>query len=102
MATPCTKEDEEQHLSDKIAKLTIKVEDSECNNELDGSVVDDIETCKTPTAIEYRIPEPSTCPPAPRKRKGPFSDADKNGDKRIVMEKEIETIFSPDHDSSKT
>lgn len=95
-----TKEvDEEQQLSDKIAKLTIKVQD-QCNNELLADSVVDFETCKTPTAIEHRIPEISTCPPAPKKRKGPFTDADNNDDKRVVKEKEVETLFFPDHDSS--
>lgn len=30
-------------------------------------------TCTTPTAKEYKIPNVMTCPPAPRKRKAPFS-----------------------------
>ncbi|XVF22215.1 hypothetical protein REPUB_Repub12eG0154500 [Reevesia pubescens] len=103
MVTICTEEDMQQILSDKIAKLKVNVEDMECNNEqlADDPVADHNETCRTPTGKEHRIPEPLTCPPAPRikKRKGSFS-ADNNEPKKIVNEKEIETIFFPDQDST--
>ena len=80
MVTICSKEDVHQVLSDKIAKLTINVEDRECNNEAADQVADS-ETCRTPTSEGHRIPKPSTCPPAPRKRKGSFS-TDKNEPKK--------------------
>ncbi|EOX95481.1 Uncharacterized protein TCM_004963 [Theobroma cacao] len=94
-----TKEDAQQILSDKIAKLTVNVEEGECNSE--AAPVADSESCRTPTSKEHRIPESLTCPPAPRKRKGSFP-ADKNEPKKIVDDEEIETIFSPDQLSSET
>ncbi|XP_021279748.1 cyclin-dependent protein kinase inhibitor SMR6-like [Herrania umbratica] len=94
-----TKEDTQRILSDKIAKLTVNVEEGECNGE--AAPVADSETCRTPTSKEHRIPEPLTCPPAPRKRKGSFA-AEKNEPKKIVDDKEIETIFSPDQVFSET
>ncbi|XVF33011.1 hypothetical protein REPUB_Repub17cG0131700 [Reevesia pubescens] len=80
MVSICTKEDVQQILSDKIAKLTVNVNNGEsCNNNNNepADPVVDSETCRTPTGKEHRIPEPLTCPPAPRKRKGFFSP-DKN------------------------
>ncbi|XP_022757713.1 cyclin-dependent protein kinase inhibitor SMR3-like [Durio zibethinus] len=101
MVTVCTKEDVQKVLSDKIAKLTVNVEDKECKNET-AEAVGDSETCRTPTAKEHRIPEPLSCPPAPRKRKGSFS-VDKTEPKKTVDDTEIETIFSVDQDpASKT
>ncbi|XWS76746.1 hypothetical protein CRYUN_Cryun01aG0204300 [Craigia yunnanensis] len=99
MVTICSKEESEQ-LSDKLARLTVNVDDRECKNEPADPVANS-ETCKTPTAKEHRIPEAMTCPPAPRKRKVSFF-ADKHEPKKTVDEKVIETIFSPAHDSSKT
>ncbi|XVE73557.1 hypothetical protein DITRI_Ditri11bG0128200 [Diplodiscus trichospermus] len=92
------KEDDQQELSDKTAKLTINVEGRECNNGVAAdAAVADSEACRTPTAKEHRIPEALTCPPAPRKRKSSFP-AHENEPNITVDKKEIESIFPPDDD----
>ncbi|KAK8718216.1 hypothetical protein V6N13_045459 [Hibiscus sabdariffa] len=94
----------QQILTDELAKLTINVEgkkvsDSD-NNETTDPVFDG-ESCRTPRSKEHQIPELLSCPPAPRKRKGSFSAADKNEPKKTVDDKDIGSrLFPPDQDSS--
>ena len=85
-------------MSYHVSKITVNVEDKECNNKPADAVADS-ETCKTPTAKEFRIHEPLTCPPAPKKPKVIVS-AYKKDPKKTVDEIEIETTFFPVHDSS--
>ncbi|KAL4376809.1 hypothetical protein GQ457_02G001740 [Hibiscus cannabinus] len=93
----------QQILTDELAKLTINVEgkvsDSDNNEKTDP--IFDGESCTTPKSKEHQIPEILSCPPAPRKRKGSFSAADKNEPKKIVEDKDIGSqLFPPDKDSS--
>ncbi|GAB4847877.1 hypothetical protein Ancab_026936 [Ancistrocladus abbreviatus] len=58
---------------------------------------DDEEECSTtPTAREARIPETSTCPPAPRKRR-PSSKCSFNGVREFFNPPDLETVFSLRH-----
>ncbi|OMO73253.1 hypothetical protein CCACVL1_17367 [Corchorus capsularis] len=64
------KEYAQQTLSEIIAKLTMNKEGKECN--VNAAVAPGIfeiesERFRTPTGRENRIPEPLTCPPAPRR-----------------------------------
>ncbi|OMO82299.1 hypothetical protein COLO4_23108 [Corchorus olitorius] len=101
------KEDAQQTLPERIAKLSINVkeEEKECHvsaQAASGICEGENESCRTPTGRENKIPEPLTCPPAPRavrKRKGSSSSpsAEKDEARKIVNDQEmIEVIFCPD------
>ncbi|KAE8671230.1 Myb domain protein 55 [Hibiscus syriacus] len=85
----------QQILTDKLAKLTISVEEKVPDNNETTDPIFDGESCRTPTSKEHQIPEILSCPPAPRKRKGSFSDADKNETKKTVDDKEIGGVLFP-------
>ncbi|KAK8489923.1 hypothetical protein V6N13_003013 [Hibiscus sabdariffa] len=89
----CSKEDMQQILADKLAKLTVNVEEKVADDNETTEVISDSESCKTPTSKEHQIPELLSCPPAPRKRKGSFSSTDENEPKKLVDDKEIGTVL---------
>ncbi|GMH15006.1 hypothetical protein Nepgr_016847 [Nepenthes gracilis] len=59
----------------------------------DKEIVEDDEECSTtPTAIEARIPEKLSCPPAPRKHR-PSSRCNLNGVMEFFNPPDLETVF---------
>ncbi|KAK1319399.1 hypothetical protein QJS10_CPB04g01138 [Acorus calamus] len=50
--------------------------------------------CRTPTAAKHRIPEPLTCPPAPRKRRAVDGGHDRRRDAVLFIPSDLESVFA--------